>query len=209
MLAVDLRGGLMTKLPDNARLGLTLYFKSPSLGQIRFIDVDASPEHGGGVELLPEGIAELTTRWCGALNRMRKVKDFRPATRAEVLAHVERHDSVGQRRVTAEFARRSTGAASAPRTASAGGVRYRLRELGGCYFGMPNERWLHCDRDRGPDYQNGSEHQNENEFCPPSRVAVGDGGMHGQRLPLQRDASSAALFDEAMQLQSQRRYRVA
>ena len=56
----------MTKLPDNARLGLTLYFKSPSLGQIMFVDVDASPDDDGEVELLPEGIAELSRRWCAA-----------------------------------------------------------------------------------------------------------------------------------------------
>jgi hypothetical protein len=199
-------GGLMAKFPDNARLGLTLYFKSPSLGQIMFIDVDASPEHGGEVELLPEGIAELTTRWCGALNRMRKVKNFRPATRAEVLAYMERHDSVGERRTTANSARRSTSAASAPRTASASGVRYRLRELGGRYLGSRSERWLHCDRDRGPDCQNGSECQNENEFCPWSRVAMGGGSrVHEQRLLLQRDASTAALLDEAIRLHSRRR----
>jgi hypothetical protein len=48
----------MTKLPDNARLGLTLYFKSPSLGQIMFVDVDASPDDDGEVELLPEDIHE-------------------------------------------------------------------------------------------------------------------------------------------------------
>jgi hypothetical protein len=30
------------KLPDNACLGLRLYFKSPSLGRIKVIDVDAT-----------------------------------------------------------------------------------------------------------------------------------------------------------------------
>jgi hypothetical protein len=54
----------VAKLPDNARLGLTLYFKSPSLSQIMFIDVDASPDDDGEVELFPEGIAELSRRWC-------------------------------------------------------------------------------------------------------------------------------------------------
>jgi hypothetical protein len=61
-----------------------------------------------------------------------------------------------------------------------------------------SERWLHCDRDRGPDCQNGSERQNENEFCPSSRVASGDGRGHGRRSLLQRDAGTAALLDEAM-----------
>jgi hypothetical protein len=105
----------MTKLPDNARLGLTLYFKSPSLGQIMFVDVDASPDDDGEVELLPEGIAELSRRWCVALNRRRRVRDFRPATRDEVAAYAQRQDSVGQRWAVAKPARRSTSAASAPR----------------------------------------------------------------------------------------------
>lgn len=127
----------MTKLPNNARLGLTLYFKSPSLGEIIFIDADASPNDDGEVELLAEGIAELTRRWCAALNRKRKVKDFRPATRAEVVAYVQRQDSVNQRRTAAKPPRRSTSAASVPRTASAGGVRYMLRELGSRYLAIP------------------------------------------------------------------------
>jgi hypothetical protein len=46
-----------------------------------FIDIDASPDDDGEVQLLPEGIAELSRRWCAALNRRRNVKDFRPATR--------------------------------------------------------------------------------------------------------------------------------
>src|ERR1700722_19877892 len=79
------------KLPANARLGSTLYFKSPSLGEIMFIDVDVTPDDDGEVDLLPEGIAELTGRWCVALNRIRKVNDFRPATREEVPSCVQRY----------------------------------------------------------------------------------------------------------------------
>jgi hypothetical protein len=127
----------MTKLPDNARLGLTLYFKSPSLGQIMFVDVDASPEDEGEVELLPEGIAELSRRWCAALNRRRRVRDFRPATREEAVAYVQRQDGVDQRRAVAKPASRSTSAASAPRTAPASDVRFRLRELSSRYLVMP------------------------------------------------------------------------
>jgi hypothetical protein len=82
------------RLPGNARLGSTLYFKSPSLGEIMFIDVDVTPDDDGEVALLPEGIAELTARWCVALNRMRKVRDFRPATREEVPVCVQRHSRV-------------------------------------------------------------------------------------------------------------------
>jgi hypothetical protein len=128
---------VMTKLPDNARLGLTLYFKSPSLGQIMFVDVDASPDDDGEVELLPEGIAELSRRWCAALNRRRRVRDFRPATRDEVAAYVQRQDSLDQRRAVAKPARRLISAASPPRPAPAGGVRYRLRELSSRYLDMP------------------------------------------------------------------------
>ena len=127
----------MTKLPDNARLGLTLYFKSPSLGQIMFVDVDASPEDDGEVELLPEGIAELSRRWCAALNRTRRVRDFHPATREEVVAYVQRQDGVDQRRAVAKPARRSTSAASDPRAAPASDVRFRLRELSSRYLVMP------------------------------------------------------------------------
>jgi hypothetical protein len=83
----------MMKFPDNARLGLTLYFTSPSLGKIMFVEVDASPDDDGELALLPEGISVLTTRWCAALNRSRGVGDFRPATREEVVAGVQRHDS--------------------------------------------------------------------------------------------------------------------
>jgi hypothetical protein len=127
----------MTKLPDDARLGLTLYFKSPSLGQIMFVDVDASPDDNGEVKLLPEGIAELSRRWCAALNRRRKVQDFRPATREEVVAYVQRQDGVDQRRAVAKTARRSTSAGSVPRAAPASGVRFRLRELSSRYLAMP------------------------------------------------------------------------
>jgi hypothetical protein len=127
----------VAKLPDNTRLGLTLYFKSPSLGQIMFTDVDASPDDDGEVQLLPEGIAELSRRWCAALNRRRNVKDFRPATREEVVAYVQRQDCVDQRRAVAKTARRSTSVASAPRATPASGVRYRLRELSSRYLAMP------------------------------------------------------------------------
>jgi hypothetical protein len=127
----------MMKLPDNACLGSTLYFKSPSLGKIVFVNVDVSPDDDGEIDLLPEGIAELTRRWCVALNRMRKVKDFRPATRKEVLACVQRYDSVDLGRVAAKPARRLTHAASSPRAALANGMRYGLRELSSRYFGLP------------------------------------------------------------------------
>jgi hypothetical protein len=123
------------RLPENARLGSTLYFKSPSLGTITSIDVDISPDDGGEVELLPEGIAELTRRWCVALNRMRKVKDFRPATREEIVVHVQLHDSAGRGRPAAKPTRRLTRPASPPRAPFAD-VRYRLREFGSRYFGM-------------------------------------------------------------------------
>jgi hypothetical protein len=42
----------MTKFPDNARLGLTLYLKSPSLGEIKSVDVAVSPDDDGEVEVL-------------------------------------------------------------------------------------------------------------------------------------------------------------
>jgi hypothetical protein len=125
------------RLPGNARLGSTLYFKSPSLGEIMFIDVDVTPDEDGEVELLPEGIAELTARWCVALNRMRKVRDFRPATPEEVPICVHRHNGVNPGRADAMSMRRLARGTSAPRGASANGVRYRLRELSGRYFGMP------------------------------------------------------------------------
>jgi hypothetical protein len=83
------------------RMGSTLYFKSPSLGEIMFIDVDITPDDDSEIELLPEGIAELTERWCVALNRMRKVKDFRPATREEGPSCVQRYRGVDPRRATA------------------------------------------------------------------------------------------------------------
>jgi hypothetical protein len=127
----------MTKLPDNARLGLTLYFKSPSLGQIMFVDVDASPDDDGEVELLPEGIAELSRRWCAALNWRRRVRDFRPATREEVVAYAQRQDGVDQTRAVAKPARRLKSAASASRAAPAGDVRFRLGELSSRYLAMP------------------------------------------------------------------------
>jgi hypothetical protein len=123
--------GLMAKFPDNACLGLRLYFKSPSLGQIKVIDVDATPDDDGEVELLSDGIAELTRGWCAALNRMRKVNDFRPATREEVGAFVRRQYSMNQRRTAPKPAPRSTSAVPSG-TASA-----KLRELSSRYLGMP------------------------------------------------------------------------
>jgi hypothetical protein len=140
------------RLPGNARLGSTLYFKSPSLGEIMFIDVDVTPDDDGEVERLPEGIAELTARWCVALNRMRKVRDFRPATREEVPVCVQRHNSVHLGRTKAVSMRRLARATSAPRGASAKSVRHRLRELGSRYFDIsqrafaalgsrPRSRW--------------------------------------------------------------------
>jgi hypothetical protein len=48
-------GGPIMRLPGNARLGSTLYFKSPSLGEIMFIDVDITPDDDSEIELLPEG----------------------------------------------------------------------------------------------------------------------------------------------------------
>jgi hypothetical protein len=125
----------MTKFPDNARLGLTLYFKSPVLGEIMFVDVDASPDDGGEVELLPQDIAVLTRRWCTALNRMHRVKDFRPATRKEIVAYIHRHNGVDRGRGVAKPARRSTSAAVL-RAASAGGMRRKWRELSSRYFGI-------------------------------------------------------------------------
>ena len=89
----------------NARLELTLYFKSPSLGKIMFIAVDASPDDISEVERWPEGIAELIKRWCAALNRRRGVKDFRPATREEVVAFVRQRISVHQVRAAAQASR--------------------------------------------------------------------------------------------------------
>jgi hypothetical protein len=127
----------MAKLPDNACLGLRLYFKSPSLGQIKVIDVDATPDDDGEIELLSDGIAELTRRWCAALNRMRKVNDFRPATREEVGAFVRRQYSVDQRQTAPKPAPRSTSAVPLSGAASASGVRYKLRELSSRYLGMP------------------------------------------------------------------------
>jgi hypothetical protein len=91
----------MMKFPGNARLELTLYFKSPSLGTIMFIAVDATPDDNSEVERLSEGVAELTKRWCAALNRRRRVNDFRAATREEVVAFKQGRDSVPQRRAAA------------------------------------------------------------------------------------------------------------
>jgi hypothetical protein len=93
----------MRKFPDNARVGLTLFFKSPSLGKILFAEIDASPDNDRELAMLSEGIAELTTRWCLALNRSRRVNDFRPATKEEVLAYYDprRRDSVAQARAAA------------------------------------------------------------------------------------------------------------
>jgi hypothetical protein len=126
MLSSAYSEGPIMRLPGNARLGSTLYFKSPSLGEIMFIDVDVTPDEDGEVELLPEGIAELTARWCVPLNRMRKVRDFRPATREEVPVCVQRHNGVNPGRAHAMSMRRLARATSAPRGASANGVRYRL-----------------------------------------------------------------------------------
>jgi hypothetical protein len=95
----------------------------------------------------PEGIAELTRHWCVALNRMQKVKDFRPATRLEVADFVQRHDSVDRGGAAAKPARRVTRKESAPDAASANGVRYKLRELGSRYFGM-SQRALAALRSR-------------------------------------------------------------
>jgi hypothetical protein len=113
--------------------------------------VDVTPDDDGEVELLPEGIAELTRRWCVALNRVRKVEDFRPATREEVPACVQRHIGIDLGQAPMPV-RRVARATSAPRAASANGVRYRLRELSSRYFGMsqrvlaallprPRSRW--------------------------------------------------------------------
>jgi hypothetical protein len=127
----------VAKLSDNACLGLRLYFRSPSLGQITVIDVDATPNSGGEVELLSDGIVELNRRWCAALNRRRKVKDFRPATREEIGAYIRRQHGLNDRRAAAKLAPRSTNAAAgAPLAASAGGIRRRLRELSGSYLRM-------------------------------------------------------------------------
>jgi hypothetical protein len=135
------------KFPGNARLELTLYFKSPSLGKIMFIDVDASPDDDGEVERLSEGIAELSRRWCVALNRRRKVGDFRPATRAEAVAYIQRQDGVNQQRTAAKPVRRSASAASVATTAWAGRVRYGLRELSSRYLAM-RQRALSALRSR-------------------------------------------------------------
>jgi hypothetical protein len=137
MLASFYCGGLTMKLPDNARLALTLYFKSPSLGKIVVIDVDASPDDDGEVERFSEGIAELTRRWCAALNGMHKVKDFRPETRMEVGTYLQRRDYVDRGRTVGKSTRGSISAALGPRAASASSVRNSLRELGSRYFAMP------------------------------------------------------------------------
>jgi hypothetical protein len=147
MLSSAYGGGPMMKLPGNARLGSTLYFKSPSLGEIMFIDVDVTPDDDGEVELLPQGIAELTGRWCVALNRMRKVKDFRPATREEVPVCVPRLNGVNPGRAPDMPMRRLARATSAPRAASADGVPNRLRELSSRYFDM-SQRALKALRSR-------------------------------------------------------------
>jgi hypothetical protein len=91
----------MMKFPCNAHLELTLYFKSPSLGKIMFIAVDASPDDMSECERLAEGIAELTKRWCIALNRRRGVHDFRAATRQEIVAFVRQHNVDHQTRAAA------------------------------------------------------------------------------------------------------------
>jgi hypothetical protein len=93
----------MRKFPGNARLGLTLFFKSPSLNKIMFTEIDASPDDDRELAMLPEGIAGLNRRWCAALNRSRRVNDFRPATREEVLAYynIPRRDSAERGRAAA------------------------------------------------------------------------------------------------------------
>jgi hypothetical protein len=69
----------------------------------RFTELDASPEDDCQLAMLPEGIAQLTHRWCVALNRSRRVNDFRLATREEVLAYynIHRRDSAEPRRAAA------------------------------------------------------------------------------------------------------------
>jgi hypothetical protein len=152
MLSLAYGGGPMMKLPGNARLGSTLYFRSPSLGEIMFIDIDITPDDDGEVELLPEGIAELTARWCVALNRIRRVKDFRPATPEEVPSCVQRYSGVDPGRTPATSMRRVARATSTRPAVPANGVRYRLRELSSRYFDMsqrafaalrsrPRSRW--------------------------------------------------------------------
>jgi hypothetical protein len=68
---------------------------------------------------------------------MRKVKDFRPATREEIVAHLRRHNGADPGRAAAKPTRRSARTASPPGRTSANGVRHRLRELGSRYFRMP------------------------------------------------------------------------
>jgi hypothetical protein len=127
-----------------------------------FIDVDASADDDGEVERLPEGIAVLTGRWCAALNRMHNVKDFRPATREEVGAYLQRHNSVDRGRALGKHPVRrrpgecDTGCAS----------------LAAAILACRSARWLCCDHDRGPERHNGGEHQSKNEFCSWSPAAL-------------------------------------
>ncbi len=124
----------MAKLSDNACLGLRLYFRSPSLGQITIIDVDVTPDADGEVELMSDGIAELNRRWCAALNRRRKVRDFRPATREEIGAYVRRQHGLNLRRAAATPDQNA--ATAVPLVASATALRHRFRELGSRYLRM-------------------------------------------------------------------------
>jgi hypothetical protein len=126
--------GLVARLSDNACLGLRLYFKSPSLCQITVIDVDATPDAGCEVELMSDGIAVLTRRRCAALNRRRKVKDFRPATREEIGAYVRRQHGLNQGRAAAT--RDQNAATAVPLIASATALRHRFRELSNRYLQM-------------------------------------------------------------------------
>jgi hypothetical protein len=135
----------MAKFPDNACPGLRLYFKSPSLGQIKVIDVDATPDEDGEVELLSDGIAELTRRWCAALNRMRKVNDFRPATREEVGAFVRRQYSVDKRQTAPKPRRVQQG-----RCPALARRRPSSASLAAAILACRSEHWLHCGRHHGP-----------------------------------------------------------
>ena len=122
--------------PGSARLEATLYFKSRSLGELIFVEVDLTPSENGELEMLAEGIAELSRRWCAALNRMRKVNDFRPATLEEVPSCVPQHGGLDQRHAPARPIQPLARPTSAPRASSANRVRYRFGELSRRYLGM-------------------------------------------------------------------------
>jgi hypothetical protein len=87
--------------PSNACLELALYFNRLHWERLCSFAVDASPDDNSEVERLPEGIAELTKRWCAALNRRRGTNELRPATRQEVIAFVRQRNSVHQARAAA------------------------------------------------------------------------------------------------------------